>query len=267
MIKISFSPAPSRARRRPGRRVAGRRGAGDWAARARGPRRTAPGRVLAEAPEERRGNRERRAGIAQRKEGKQRVFVAERGRRGRAELIATLILCPAAQPSPEPGVAARSRSRSPRWEGGERWERREGSRRAARRGGGGGGSGREEGRRRGEGGEGRPRRAAPRGAARSGGRGGRGGRVGGESESNSRTRPERPALRAQAARLRPAPETGGCRGRGLRPSRICRSGSEEWSRGKGRCPAQMRLSEAAQEVRFEAKSLGLPMILWAAMEA
>lgn len=32
-------------------------------------------------------------------------FVAERGRRGRAELIATLILCPEAQPSPEPGVA------------------------------------------------------------------------------------------------------------------------------------------------------------------
>lgn len=35
MIKISFSPAPSRARRRPGRRVAGRRGAGGWAHRSR----------------------------------------------------------------------------------------------------------------------------------------------------------------------------------------------------------------------------------------
>ncbi|KAK2501608.1 hypothetical protein MC885_019763 [Smutsia gigantea] len=114
MIKISFSPAPSRARRRPRRRVAGRRGAGDWAARARGPvhrSREGPGcgpGGKARAPGE--------AGIAQRKEGKQRVFVAERGRRGRAELIATLILCPAAQPSPEPGVAARSRSRSPRWD-------------------------------------------------------------------------------------------------------------------------------------------------------
>lgn len=36
MIKISFSPAPSRARRRPGRRVAGRRGAGGWAAEGAG---------------------------------------------------------------------------------------------------------------------------------------------------------------------------------------------------------------------------------------
>lgn len=113
MIKISFSPAPSRARRRPGRRVAGRRGAGRR--RARGPGRTTPGRVLAEAPAGRRGLRGRRVVIARLKEGKRRVFVAERGRRGRAELIATLILCPAAQPSPEPGVAARSRSRSQRW--------------------------------------------------------------------------------------------------------------------------------------------------------
>lgn len=38
MIKISFSPAPSRARRRPGRRVAGRRGAGGWAAEGAGAR-------------------------------------------------------------------------------------------------------------------------------------------------------------------------------------------------------------------------------------
>lgn len=53
-----------------------------------------------------------------------------------------------------------------------------------------------------------------------------GGRVGGERESNSRTRPERPAQRAQAARLRPAPETGGCGGRGLCPSWIPRSGSQ-----------------------------------------
>lgn len=38
MIKISFSPAPSRARRRPGRRVAGRRGGGGWAAEGAGAR-------------------------------------------------------------------------------------------------------------------------------------------------------------------------------------------------------------------------------------
>lgn len=37
--------------------------------------------------------------------GERCIFVAERGRRGRAELIATLILCPEAQLSPEPGVA------------------------------------------------------------------------------------------------------------------------------------------------------------------
>lgn len=63
------------------------------------------------------------------------------------------------------------------------WERREGSRRAGR----GGGKGRG-------------------GAARSWGQAGRGaGRVGTERESNSRTRPERLAPRAQAAWLRPRP--------------------------------------------------------------
>lgn len=73
-----------------------------------------------------------------------------------------------------------------------------------------------------------PARRTARGRAKRGpGREGWvGGRVGGERESNSRTRPERPALRAQAARLRQAPETGGCGGRGLCPSPIPRSGSE-----------------------------------------
>ncbi|KAF5924265.1 hypothetical protein HPG69_012518 [Diceros bicornis minor] len=115
MIKISFFPAPSRARRRPGRRVAGRRGAGGWAAEGAGAwahrSREGPGRGpggKARAPGETGGDRPAK--------GRETAhFVAERGRRGRAELIATLILCPAAQPSPEPGVAARSRSRSPRW--------------------------------------------------------------------------------------------------------------------------------------------------------
>lgn len=88
---------------------------------------------------------------------------------------------------------------------------------AARRGGGEGRAGR--------GGPGAPRREGPREAgAGAGGVGG--GRVGGERESNSRTRPERPAQRAQAARLSPAPKTGGCGGRGLHPSPIRRSGSE-----------------------------------------
>lgn len=215
MIKISFSPAPSRARRKPGRRVAGRRGAGGWAAEGAG----AWAHRSREGPGGGPGGKARAPGeagvLARLKEGKQRIFVAERGRRGRAELIATLILCPAAQPSPEPGVAARSRSRSPRWvnfdpdrcplrpgsaetgrglqakvggwfsrqqsekaTGEERREERRWERREGSRRAarrGGGGGGREEGRRRGEGGEGRPRRAAPRGAARSGGRGGRGG--------------------------------------------------------------------------------------------
>lgn len=115
MIKISFFPAPSRARRRPGRRVAGRRGAGGWAAEGAGAwahrSREGPGRGpggKARAPGEAGGDRPAKA-------GETAHFVAKRGRRGRAELIATLILCPAAQPSPEPGVAARSRSRSPRW--------------------------------------------------------------------------------------------------------------------------------------------------------
>ncbi|XP_063514985.1 BTB/POZ domain-containing protein KCTD15 isoform X3 [Pongo pygmaeus] len=117
MIKISLFPAPSpspeEARAPRGWPAGGGRGAGPR--RALGPGRTAPWRVLAAAPAGRRELRERRVGIARRKEGKRRVFVA---RRGRAELIATLILCPAAQPSPEPGVAARARSR---W-----WSRKEG---------------------------------------------------------------------------------------------------------------------------------------------
>nr|XP_051702686.1 BTB/POZ domain-containing protein KCTD15 isoform X2 [Oryctolagus cuniculus] len=302
MIKISFSPAPSASpeeARAPRGRPAGGGGLGRGA---RGPGRTAPGRVPAAAPAGRRGLRDRRAGIAGREEGKRRILVAERGRRGRAELIATLILCPAAQPSPEPGVAARARSRSPRWvirsrlaalcvragprrdaghglgrgagclskpsgeAAGERGGRRGGGsgRRAARelreeeaaaaaaarRGGGEGRAGR--------GGPGAPRREGPRGAgAGAGGVGG--GRVGGERESNSRTRPERPARRAQAARLSAAPETGGCGGRGLRPSPIRRSGSELWCRGKGRRPAPMHLSEGALETRGEAHCLGLPM--------
>lgn len=82
----------------------------------------------------------------------------------------------------------RWREREERW-----WERREGSRRAARRGGG-GGRGEEGGGegRAGRGGPGAARREGPRGAgAGAGGVGG--GRVGGERESNSRTRPERPA--------------------------------------------------------------------------
>lgn len=79
----------------------------------------------------------------------------------------------------------------------------------------------------GRGGEAPARRAARGRAKRGPGREGWvGGRVGGERESNSRTRPERPAQRAQAARLRPAPETGGCGGRGLCPSWIPRSGSQ-----------------------------------------
>lgn len=116
MIKISLSPAPSPSpeeARAPRGRPAGGGGAGPR--RALGPGRTAPWRALAASPAGRRGLRERRVGIARRKEGKRRVFVAERGRRGRAELIATLILCPAAQPSPEPGVAARARSRWVIW--------------------------------------------------------------------------------------------------------------------------------------------------------
>lgn len=79
----------------------------------------------------------------------------------------------------------------------------------------------------GRGGEAPARRAARGRAKRGPGREGWvGGRVGGERESNSRTRPERPAQRAQAARLRQALETGGCGGRGLCPSPIPRSGSE-----------------------------------------
>lgn len=246
--------------------MAGRRGAGDWAAEGAGAwvhcsREGAGGGPggIARVPEA--------GGNRRRKEGKQCISVAERGRRGRAELIATLILCPAAQPSPEPGVAARSRSRSPRrviWtrilalcvqarpprgsghglgrgagflasnrgkavgeEGGKevgaaggqpesgakrrRWRRPRGGEEA----------------RGGRGGEAPARRAARGRAKRGPGREGWvGGRVGGERESNSRTRPERPAQRAQAARLRQALETGGCGGRGLCPSPIPRSGSE-----------------------------------------
>jgi hypothetical protein len=122
MIKISFSPAPSPSpeeARAPRGRPAGRGGErqGGWAAEgAGGPGRPDRGTVQEETP----GGKARASGPGgwgspgERRGGK-RIFVAERGRRGRAELIATLILCPAAQPSPEPGVAARARSRSPRW--------------------------------------------------------------------------------------------------------------------------------------------------------
>lgn len=88
--------------------MAGRRGAGAQRARGSGaalpegswssplaPRHGAPGPTG--------GDRE--VGRKWWRWGTVHFFVAERGRRGRAELIATLILCPEAQPSPEPGVA------------------------------------------------------------------------------------------------------------------------------------------------------------------
>lgn len=109
MIKISLSPAPSSSPEEA--RAPRGRTAGGWGAEGAGLGRSAPGRVLVQPP----GTQARGSGTHGwgSRGGKEVVavgngaffFVAERGRRGRAELIATLILCPEAQPSPEPGVA------------------------------------------------------------------------------------------------------------------------------------------------------------------
>lgn len=108
MIKISLSPAPSPSPEEA--RAPRGRTAGGWGAEGAGLGRSAPGRVLVEAPgTQARGSGTHGWGSRGGKEvvavGNGTFFVAERGRRGRAELIATLILCPEAQPSPEPGVA------------------------------------------------------------------------------------------------------------------------------------------------------------------
>lgn len=108
MIKISLSPAPSPSPEEA--RAPRGRTAGGWGAEGAGPGRRAPGRVLAEprgtqAPSSGTHGWGARGGKEVLVVGNGAFFVAERGRRGRAELIATLILCPEAQPSPEPGVA------------------------------------------------------------------------------------------------------------------------------------------------------------------
>lgn len=108
MIKISLSPAPSPSPEEA--RAPRGRTAGGWGAEGAGLGRSAPGRVVVEAPgTQARGSGTHGWGSRGGKEvvavGNRTFFVAERGRRGRAELIATLILCPEAQPSPEPGVA------------------------------------------------------------------------------------------------------------------------------------------------------------------
>lgn len=268
MIKISFSPAPSRARRRPGRRVAGRRGAGGWAAEGAGAwahrsregpgggpggKARTPGEAGGDRPAEgretarfcRQARQARARGANCDSNPLPRGAAEPRARSRRALPLALAALgnlepdrCPL-----RPGSAATGRGLRAKVGG---WLSRQQSGKAAgERGGrrGGGSGGRAAGERReeeaaaaaarrgggegraGRGGPGAPRREGPREAgAGAGGVGG--GRVGGERESNSRTRPERPAQQAEAARLRPAPETSGCAGRGLRPSPIRRSGSE-----------------------------------------